>query len=633
MAVYGQLTTLRSNTIGSGTKHILSVINEMYDNRLNNIVIALPDGWDTKYDDKASNGVDKHIRDFVTLTDSDPIALGVRSSDDAHKAALAIVRRYLNMMKVNDELVVNMQAVVAGPEVDIITESIPNLDLEIQYSAIGSLLDITDTRNYFDEALTDNNVIKEQQDFMEYLDPRFIFGDPKYDIRDKYGTYLPTDIQNGYLMKGVAVSPFSDSLTQNIYSNYFSQEESFYNVSEILSKSLESVSGFLQSSSIIEGGNGINSILTRNTSKISNAISLMSNANLFAMNPKPAQVNPLSNNGSQTQQVFTEEEMNQTSPNRKTSYSKDISTPTSVKFSDRKSTKAIVQRVLPLQYDTGIVGNSLTADTDAQFQVTVARIIDRNGISQNLPYNVNEIKNIRTQNTSPNGEFKFINNSRSINTSKRLSKFSFNAGTTSILLGPATTYLVYDSSVDLLTNPRQGQLGVETFEDSGYDGWHLGERTPIFLVNLDNDIGYNSFNTGSAYSSGNIETFDIGWTEGTSPYSRKGEDSTYSDDITSQIDGIKTVFVTTYPYIRGTLTVAYNGVDQVIATTFTETGETSFTLSFTPLSGDYLTATYQRFFDTSPTQDKYAENRSQLKERELAKRLTSRPSAASILRY
>jgi hypothetical protein len=632
MAIYGQLTIERPSRGTISGDRSLTVINDMYDYHLHWIVISLPDGWDTTYLDKLTNS-DRRIVDYLTLVDTDGLSFGVRSSDDTYKAALYMVRRYLNKMKINDELVVNMQAVIGGPDIEILTESIPNLNFEIQYSAIGSLIDITDTRNYFDEALTDNNVIQEQQDFMQYLDPRFIFENAQYNIQDKYGTYLPKDIQNGYLMKGFATTSFSESQSQNIYTNYFGEEQSFYNVGEINSKSLEKVSGFIQSSSMIEGTGGMNSSLMNNTSKISNAVNLMNNPNLFGFNQSPPQVNPLSNNGSQTQQVFTEEEMNQTEPNRKTAYSKKLNTPTVAKFGNNKSSKVIVQRVLPLQYDTGLVGNKLTADSDAQFQATVARIIDRNGVAKNLSYDINEIKNIKTENTSINGTFKFRNNSRSSSVSKKLSKFSFSAGITNPLSAPATTSLVYNTSVDLLTNPRQGQLGVETFDDSGYDGWYLGERTPIFLVNLDNDIGYNSFDKGTAYSSGNIETFDIGWTEGVSPYSRKGESSIYSDDITSQIDGLKTSFVTTYPYIRGTLQVSYNGVDQVIGTTFTETSATSFTLSFTPLSGDFLTATYQRFFDTSPSQDNYADNRAELKAREKAQRTNTNLSASTILRY
>lgn len=607
MAVYGQLTKSRPQVTTSDARN-LNNINEMYDYHLLKLVNMLPDGLDTYFISKLTNsGV--FLKDNIFLYDTDAIAIQVKSVKDTSRAALAVIRRYQRLMRENEELFVEYQATLPDDDFECVLESIPNSNFDIQYSAIGKIEDIIDNRNYFDEVLTDNNIIKEQQDFQQYLDPRFIFDDIKSTIQDKYGTYLPMDIMNGYLMKGDASKPFSESQTQNIYTNYFGREQSFYNVSDISSKSIESVTGFAETSSISQGSSGLNSGLVKNTSKISNAVNLMSNANLFGAFNRPQQVNPLSNSGSSnTQQIFTEEEMNQ-----KTSYSKRMMNTTSVKTQNGQMSQAIIQRVLPLQFDTGIAGNEFTADTDAQFTATISRVIDGNGISKNLSYDVDKVVNKKVDNTSIDGSFKFRNNSRSIPMSRRLAKYTTSTAITNPLSVPANTIIVYNGSVDLLTNPRQGQLGVETFEDEGYDGWYLGERTPILLVNLDNDIGFDSFDLGTSYSSGNIETFDIGWAEGTSPYSRKGEDSTFSDDITPQIDGSKTVFITTYPYIKGTLQVLYNGVEQVLGTTFTETSSTSFTLSFTALSGDFLVVVYQRFYDSSPTQEEYANNRSDLR--------------------
>jgi len=68
-----------------------------------------------------------------------------------------------------------------------------------------------------------------------------------------------------------------------------------------------------------------------------------------------------------------------------------------------------------------------------------------------------------------------------------------------------------------------------------------------------------------------------------------------TDDLTNQIDGQKTSFTVSNKYVAGALRVYYNGIRQGVGDSVTEdTGHVSFTLDFTPLSGDKLLADYEK---------------------------------------
>ena len=64
------------------------------------------------------------------------------------------------------------------------------------------------------------------------------------------------------------------------------------------------------------------------------------------------------------------------------------------------------------------------------------------------------------------------------------------------------------------------------------------------------------------------------------------------ENVSSQIDDSQTVFTISEAYKAGTLRVYWNGVRQIVSVTFTETTSTTFTTTFTPLTGDYLTVDY-----------------------------------------
>lgn len=71
-----------------------------------------------------------------------------------------------------------------------------------------------------------------------------------------------------------------------------------------------------------------------------------------------------------------------------------------------------------------------------------------------------------------------------------------------------------------------------------------------------------------------------------------GGEEMKKENITSQINGTRTTFTVSEEYKSGSLRVYYNGIRQIEDETFTETSSTSFTLTFTTITGDYLTIDY-----------------------------------------
>ena len=70
-----------------------------------------------------------------------------------------------------------------------------------------------------------------------------------------------------------------------------------------------------------------------------------------------------------------------------------------------------------------------------------------------------------------------------------------------------------------------------------------------------------------------------------------GTDMT-EEDLTSDINGERTVFTVANSYEGGTLRVYWNGQRQVRGETFNETTSTTFTTTFTPNTGDFLIIDY-----------------------------------------
>lgn len=63
-------------------------------------------------------------------------------------------------------------------------------------------------------------------------------------------------------------------------------------------------------------------------------------------------------------------------------------------------------------------------------------------------------------------------------------------------------------------------------------------------------------------------------------------------NLTSQIDGETQLFTIPENYKATTLRVYWNGIRQIVDVTFTETSNTTFTTTFTPTTGEYLTVEY-----------------------------------------
>ena len=64
-------------------------------------------------------------------------------------------------------------------------------------------------------------------------------------------------------------------------------------------------------------------------------------------------------------------------------------------------------------------------------------------------------------------------------------------------------------------------------------------------------------------------------------------------DLSSQADGQTTVFTVPDAYVAGSLRVYYNGMRQEAGNGYSETTTTTFTLVFTPQSGETISVDYQ----------------------------------------
>jgi hypothetical protein len=69
--------------------------------------------------------------------------------------------------------------------------------------------------------------------------------------------------------------------------------------------------------------------------------------------------------------------------------------------------------------------------------------------------------------------------------------------------------------------------------------------------------------------------------------------ATRTEDLTAQITGVATVFVTQRAFLPGTLEVYLNGVRQRRGTFFFENGVTAFGTTEAPAAGDTLTIQYE----------------------------------------
>ena len=64
------------------------------------------------------------------------------------------------------------------------------------------------------------------------------------------------------------------------------------------------------------------------------------------------------------------------------------------------------------------------------------------------------------------------------------------------------------------------------------------------------------------------------------------------ENLSSQIDGEKTIFGISQNYEAGSIRVYYNGVRQIVGVTFSELNTTQIQLNFTPATGEFLAVEY-----------------------------------------
>tara|TARA_Y100000004_G_C8917600_1_gene413851 strand:- start:199 stop:1194 length:996 start_codon:yes stop_codon:yes gene_type:complete len=181
------------------------------------------------------------------------------------------------------------------------------------------------------------------------------------------------------------------------------------------------------------------------------------------------------------------------------------------------------------------------------------------------------------------------NNSREIGYPDKLSLYArvhyFATGATS--MGSS-----FDVNGGLANTPSNALGGYEVYDNTGYEQWNLGVATTITMTAFSTiEMGYEQWNLGTATTLGSIEYFDCGWSEGVRPIV-KGV-VRIEENVTSQVNGIKTVFTTKRPYKSGTLQAIWNGQVQYEGTV-SETSSTTFTTTFTAGVGDVLIITYEQ---------------------------------------
>lgn len=71
-----------------------------------------------------------------------------------------------------------------------------------------------------------------------------------------------------------------------------------------------------------------------------------------------------------------------------------------------------------------------------------------------------------------------------------------------------------------------------------------------------------------------------------------GSGSEVSENLSTQVDGSRTVFNVRQPYASGTLRVYYNGVRQVLGYSIEEVSNTTFRALFVPEAGSILNCDY-----------------------------------------
>lgn len=160
-----------------------------------------------------------------------------------------------------------------------------------------------------------------------------------------------------------------------------------------------------------------------------------------------------------------------------------------------------------------------------------------------------------------------------------------------------TTLIVesYTQSSGLGTYASNIYGAADRFSNKGYDTFNYGTGATYTSTSFLTMYGYQYWYPGHGITLGSIETFnDINWPQGLSPGSGSGsDDMVWGEDLSSQIDGSSTTFITNFDYESESLSVYWNGQRQYDGT-ITEINSTTFSTSFTPSGTDVLIVDYEK---------------------------------------
>lgn len=603
MSTYGKLTKARSKlseiqyyTTNSGNTD-LSYLNDQYDYHIQRLVNLLPTDERSYIE---SDGTLIRIWDNITLTEDDVIASQCEVGKDMLMAATAMIRRWLARLDYEES---------TGLGFELEEDEDGQLWGGIFFEDIGS-------------PLAKEIYVPPQQNWNN--NPKYladIIADSIKDLEtiwDMAGGYMDLDWLKS---RGAIYEPYPMEVLQNIYNNAYFKSEREYSV-PVVSRLVDTVPNILESNFFqqaakaptntnrvvdqtalnnfvfgLQVNSASNSLANMNLMKISGAVrsnyftsplSSLASPSSFARKPisysgtgNGSNVMPLSGGGNYNQ-------LNKVS-GVKTSGAgalfQNISNIQQVKVEGSPVKAVLIRRNIPLVDKTA--GNEVTKFRGEQLTANVATLISEDGQQRIL----NE-PNDQISQAMYNGKVKLYKTAHKVieKQERRIAKYSVSP------LGTQTT-TIFNSITNLNGYLTIGSLGVEQFEGLGYNNWCLGVGATMFLMDIEKDVGYNSWDAGKAYDNGRIEAFSDGWTAGFSPYSRKGESASFSEDLTSTISG-GNIFKTSYPYLQGTLRVYLNGMEQIKGITFVEQSSQSFTMSETPVASDTLSVTYTRFYGT-----------------------------------
>ena len=134
----------------------------------------------------------------------------------------------------------------------------------------------------------------------------------------------------------------------------------------------------------------------------------------------------------------------------------------------------------------------------------------------------------------------------------------------------------------------QGFYGQETFSGSGFNEWNidvdrLTVGTTYTIGNFD-ALGTNQWIVGDKFSYTDENSWDK-FPAGVSPSDTTGSCNQITEDLTSQVNGERTVFTTTTPFATDCLHVYWNGQRLRSGSEYTVSSSSTFTTTFVPDAG------------------------------------------------